>query len=254
MQTHTTIGAAILARLLLAADPARRVDRAAPTTSAGTGRATRRGCAARRSRSRRASARSCDVFDALLSPRPYKAPWTLAAALEEIAARARAALRPAAGRRVPGARPHARAGARGASGRRRRGGSARSGDALTAPLGLAVFRGRTCAAAILARCAAAPPPSSCSPSARPSPWSLPRPRRRPPRRMRRRAWRPGTSARWAASSPTATRTTARWAAARTRTAWGSRAAARPCAPRATAARGSPTPSRAPAASCCWAAS
>ena len=45
----------------------------------------------------------CDVFDALLSDRPYKEPWPVPEALDAAAQRARQALRPGRGRRLPGA-------------------------------------------------------------------------------------------------------------------------------------------------------
>ena len=83
MQTHTTIGAAILAG---SSSPliqlAESIAMSHHERWNGTGYPQRlrgediplaaRICAV------------CDVFDALLSPRPYKAPWSLAAALEEI--------------------------------------------------------------------------------------------------------------------------------------------------------------------------
>ena len=62
----------------------------APITSAGTARATRTAWRARRSRCVGRICAVCDVFDALLSDRPYKEPWPVPEALDA-AARASAA-------------------------------------------------------------------------------------------------------------------------------------------------------------------
>ena len=84
MKTHTTIGASILAGLGLARSSSSPRRSRSPTTSTGTAAATRSACAARRSRSPGRICAICDVFDALLSARPYKDPWPFDRAIAEI--------------------------------------------------------------------------------------------------------------------------------------------------------------------------
>ena len=55
-----------------------------PTTSAGTAAAIRRACAGEAIPLVGRICAVCDVFDALLSPRPYKEPWPVQDALDEL--------------------------------------------------------------------------------------------------------------------------------------------------------------------------
>ena len=81
-----------------------RADRAAATTSAGTAAATRDGLAGEQIPLAARICAVCDVFDALLSPRPYKDAWPLADVIQRARDPARHAPGSRAGRRLPAAR------------------------------------------------------------------------------------------------------------------------------------------------------
>ena len=84
MQTHTTIGASILSGSKSALVQMARRSRAA-TTSAGTAAATRTASSGDEIPLAARICAVCDVFDALLSPRPYKDAWPLPDVIRELA-------------------------------------------------------------------------------------------------------------------------------------------------------------------------
>ena len=85
MKTHTTIGASILSGLEVGARADGREDRAAATTSAGTAPATRTGLKGEEIPLAARICAVCDVFDALLSPRPTRTPGRSRDVVRELA-------------------------------------------------------------------------------------------------------------------------------------------------------------------------
>ena len=103
MKTHTTIGASILSGSKSAlVQMAEQIARSHHERWDGSGYPD--GLRARRSRWRRRICAVCDVFDALLSPRPYKDAWPLRDVIARAGEPARHASRPRAGGRLPAAR------------------------------------------------------------------------------------------------------------------------------------------------------
>ncbi len=85
MKTHTTIGASILEGAEKRADGPGTQHRADPPRELGRDRATPPGCRGEQIPLAGRICSICDVFDALLSPRPYKDAWELEDVLTELA-------------------------------------------------------------------------------------------------------------------------------------------------------------------------
>ena len=101
MKRHASIGALDalrLARPSCSSSPSRSPAR---TTSAGTAPATRRGLRGEEIPLAGRICAVCDVYDALVSPRPYKEPWSQSRRARGDRRAARPPLRPAARRGVP---------------------------------------------------------------------------------------------------------------------------------------------------------
>ena len=105
MQTHTTKGAEILAGLELGGHPAGRVDRPVAPRALGREAGYPTACSGEDIPLEGRICAIADVYDALVSKRPYKDAWPMDRILEEIAQGSGSHFDPALVSRVPRARP-----------------------------------------------------------------------------------------------------------------------------------------------------